>query len=201
MDRIVVDVEIAKPIEECSRGWDSTDEMGVSCACVWEYQTWRLRVYGPDDVGGLQARLLRADEIISFNGWRFDFPVIWSVSKANWQRGEEPARFWALKAALRPRSNDLLERIWRAVGLDPDSFQRETHGGWSLDNIAKGTLGVGKIGYGGDAPKWFRVGQWARVANYCADDVALTRDLSDFIDRYGYVISANSEQVVKIPQR
>lgn len=37
-------------------------------------------------------------------------------------------------------------------------------------------------------PKWFQAGLVQKVVNYCADDVALERDLCDFIERYGYVI-------------
>lgn len=35
--------------------------------------------------------------------------------------------------------------------------------------------------------KWYQEGDWAKVANYCADDVALERDLTDFVDKYGFV--------------
>ncbi len=61
-------------------------------------------------------------------------------------------------------------------------------GGSKLDDIAGATIGVRKIGFGGDAPKWYQAGQVQRVVNYCADDVAIERDLTDFVDRYGYVI-------------
>ena len=73
---------------------------------------------------------------------------------------------------MKDKTNDLLARIWRALKLDEEQFS-ELHKGWGLDVVARGTLGAGKIGYGGDAPKWFQAGQWARVANYCCDDVAL----------------------------
>lgn len=34
------------------------------------------------------------------------------------------------------------------------------------------------------------------VANYCSDDVALERDLVDFVDRHGYVISGSRRLVI-----
>lgn len=196
-DHIVFDVEIQKTIEELPHGWDSTHLMGVACACVWEYRTQRLRLYGPDDVDALRSRLLKADRITSFNGWRFDVPVIWRIAKSQWKDNRE-AHVLAVSSSLRSKTDDILERIWIALGLDPDSFNKHTHLGWGLDVVARGTLGVGKIGYGGDAPKWYQEGQWARVANYCADDVCLTRDLSDFIDRFGYIINGNTNEKVML---
>lgn len=193
MDHVIVDVEIQKTIEETPGGWDATDKLGVACACLWECKTARMRIYGPQEVDALKHRLLQADRISGYNIWKFDFPVIWKYSREEWKSN----RFLDFQNLLKPKTNDLLRRIWQALGLDPDFFS-DAHKGWSLDAVCRGTLGVGKIGYGGDAPKWFQAGQWARVANYCADDVALERDLALFIDTYGYVVNGSTEQVVKV---
>lgn len=174
IDHIVVDVEIQKTIEETPGGWDSTDKLGVAVSCVWEYRGQRMRVYGPDDVVALQTRLLKADRISGYNIWKFDFPVIFRLPSRG--RVEE----------LRSKTDDMLRRIWVALGLNPDSFS-SPHKGWGLDNVAGSTLNARKIGYGGDAPKWYQAGQIQKVCNYCCDDVALERDLTDFVERYGYV--------------
>lgn len=186
MDHIVVDVEIAKTIEEVG-GWDHTEKMGISCGVVYEYQTDRYRIYGPSDRDrvALQARLMKADRITTFNGWRFDFPVIWGL----------PGRERVL--ALKEKSNDLLLRIWRSLGLDEESFS-DLHKGWGLDVVCSGTLGVGKSGYGGDAPKWFQAGEWARLVDYCVDDVRLERDLGEFIDCYGFVVNGSTQRVLRL---
>lgn len=184
-DHVVVDVEIQKTIEETPGGWNATDKLGVACACLWEYRSQRMRVYGPDDVEELRRRLVRADRITGFNIFNFDFPVIWGIQKDHWI---DCVQFdLDLKKTLEPKTNDLLRRIWKFNGLDPDTFVPRTHGGWSLDAVAFSTLGKSKIGNGADAPKWYQQGRLHRVINYCADDVALERDLSDFADRYGYV--------------
>lgn len=184
MDHIVVDVEIAHTIEEVG-GWDHTERMGVGVAVVYEYQTDRFRVYGPNDVGALQDRLLKADRITGFNIYRFDFPVIWGLPGR--QRVEH----------LKPKSNDLLQRIWKSLGLDEERFS-DLHKGWGLDVVCKGTLRVGKSGYGGDAPKWFQAGEWARLVDYCLDDVRLERDLGAFVDRYGFVVNGDTGRVLRI---
>lgn len=198
IDKIVLDVEIKKTIEELPGGWDDTHLMGVSIACVWEYTTQRMRIYGPEDVKALQDRILQADQVCGYNIFCFDFPVIWKCSKSFWD-GPGSIAVATLKARLLPKTNDLLRRIWQSLMLDPDVFNPHTHGGWGLDKVAQATLGgPGKIGYGGDAPKWFQAGLWAKVANYCADDVALERDLTDFVDRYGYVIDTNTQRKVEM---
>ncbi len=200
MDHIVVDVEIQKTIEETPGGWDATDLLGISCACVWEYEGQRMRIYGPDDVAALQERLLRADRISGFNIWNFDFPAIWGISRADWivSEGYVAPDVSDLQVALLPKTDDILRRIWLSLDLDPDNFDPKTHGGYGLNAVVRALFNVEKIGYGGDAPKWFQAGNWARVANYCADDVALERDLVDFVDRYGFIINPKTGRTFEI---
>lgn len=182
IDHVVVDVEIQKTIEEVEGGWDATDRLGVAVACVWEYSTQRMRVYGPGDVEVLRSRLLIADRVSGFNIYNFDFPVIWGVRKSAWT-----SNMLSVKDELRPKTDDMLRRIWIAMGLDPDRFGGG-HKGTGLDAVAEATLGARKIGHGADAPRWYQAGNVQKVVNYCADDVALERDLTDFVDRYGYAI-------------
>lgn len=186
MDHVVVDVEIIKTIEETPGGWDATDKLGVAVACVWQYTDRRMRVYGPDDVQSLQERLLASDRISGYNILNFDFPVIWSIAKPVWLNDFDN-NITGVKSCLRPKTDDMLRRIWVALGFNPDKFEKGM-GGCKLDDIAGATLNSRKIGNGADAPKWFQAGQVQKVANYCSDDVAIERDLTDFVERYGYVI-------------
>lgn len=184
VDHIVVDIEIQKTIEETPGGWDATDKLGVSCAVVYEYLTNRFRVYGPDDVKALQDRLLAAHRVTGFNTWKFDFPVIWGLA------GRERVE------VLRDTSDDLLRRIWMARGLDPDVFT-DQHKSWGLDRVCQYTIGSRKSGTGADAPGWFQAGNWSRLVDYCIQDVALTRDLSNFIELYGRC--SNGITAINIP--
>jgi len=182
-DHVVVDVEIAHAIGETievngtpkTLTWDDTDLLGISCAVVYEHISDRFRVYGPNDTNRLRERLSSADRISGYNIWKFDFPVIWQL----------PGRERVM--SLREKTNDILVRIWRdGLGLNPDTFS-SAHKGWSLDVVARATLGTGKSGYGGDAPKWYQQDQWAKLVDYCIDDVRIERDLAAFVDKYHFV--------------
>ena len=195
-DHVIVDVEIANTIEETPGGWDATDRLGVAVACLWEHKGRRMRVYGPDEVQALRDRLLRAERISGYNIWNFDFPVIWAVNKKAWLEPAGVDDVALLKAKLLPKTNDLLRRIWIAQGFDPDKWQAGM-GGCKLDDIAWITILARKIGNGADAPKWYQAGLVQKVANYCADDVAIERDLAEFVDRYGYVIHNGKQLFLK----
>jgi len=177
-DHIVFDCEIANCVGENGLGWNDTDRLGLSCCCVWEVTTRRMRVYGPYDLAALQQRLLDADRITGFNVAAFDMPLCFSVPKNEWRN--HPAY-----PLLLPKTDDILRRIWLALGLNPDTFG-PAHKGWSLDNVAGSTLNRRKTGNGADAPKWFQRGEWARLVDYCLNDVALERDLGEFIDAHGF---------------
>ncbi len=192
-DAIVVDVEIARRIEELPNGWDDTHLMGLGCAVVYEERTDRYRLYGPEDVEALQARLLEADLVGGFNTHRFDANVIWRMPRA--------ARVEDFAPKVAAGSVDLLRIIWQALGLDPDRFHKATHGGWGLDAVARGTLGDrGKTGHGALAPVWFQEGRLCRLHSYCLDDVWLERDLLRFARRYGYVVNGDTGQVLRLPR-
>jgi len=176
MDHVVVDVEIQRAVA-APLTWQDTDKMLVAVAVVYEFSTDRFRIYGPDDLDKLRARLEAADRISGYNIWEFDFPVIYGVPK------RQPVE------ALREKTDDLLTRIFKAIG------HREK--GYSLDNVARATLGVGKIEAGIEAPRMFQTGQYARLANYCVDDVTIERDLTQFVDKCGFVVNGN--YVTRIP--
>jgi DEAD/DEAH box helicase domain-containing protein len=185
LDHVIVDLESQKLADELPGKWNDVHLMGVSCAVVYEYSTDRFRLYGPDDLEALKARLLKADRITSYNGERFDFPCLWALP--NRQMPKE----------LVGKSDDLLRRIAVARNVNPDF----AHKGWGLDSVARGTIGRGKIDCGTHAPALFKEGKWGQLFNYCCDDVALTRDLSAFTDKYGYAINEKKDLVVLQPWR
>lgn len=181
MDHVVVDVEIQRAVA-APLTWQDTDKMAVAVAVVYEFRTDRFRIFGPDDLDALKARLEKADRISGWNIWEFDFPVIWAMPD------RKPV------ARLYDKCDDGLRRVYKALGAEQGA-QYLRQKGWSLDSVARGTLGVGKIESGIDAPRMFQTGQYARLANYCVDDVTLERDVTAFADRYGFLVNAQGRVV------
>ena len=54
-----------------------------------------------------------------------------------------------------------------------------------LDNLAQMTLGAGKSGDGLQALKFWKLGQIEELKKYCLDDVRITKELYDYVLKYG----------------
>jgi hypothetical protein len=188
-DWIVVDVEIARTVEEAG-GWDCTHKMGVAVAAVYSFRADRFTLYGPSDGTALRDRLLAADRVSGFNHASFDVPVIFGLPRAMLP-SDIPAHLRGPLAKLQRNCDDLLERVWHAL--------RGRHTGWKLGDVAKHTLGRTKIEDGADAPLLFQRGEFARLHNYVLDDVALERDLALFADKYQFLMGGLPPRCVRLP--
>jgi hypothetical protein len=174
--RIAVwDLEIKKPIEHCSRGWQSHDEMGISVLCLYDYATGRYRVFDDRTAKEAIAILWDYDVVCGFNTVGFDCKVV----HASWDEAK------SLRSSL---DFDILREIWLSLGLNPDKFVPQTHGGCKLDDVAFETLGLRKSGDGALAPKLYQAGRWSELVDYCLEDVRIERALFEFVAHYGFVV-------------
>ena len=171
---IILDVEIKKGIlgrndlpmdgiEYCE-GWRDFAGMGVSVVCTFDLVSKITRVFLEEDLAELQL-YLNGQPTGGFNTRRFDLPLL-------------EHHGIKVDAALH---FDALEKIWIALGLDPDRFNVRTHGGWSLDNIMTATFGLAKSGHGAMAPVWWQQGRRGKVIDYCCRDVWLEARLIDHL--------------------
>lgn len=170
----VFDAEIKKRIEDCSNGWRSHDEMGISVLVIFDYSTMRYRVFDDKNKDEAVHILNTYDLVVGFNTVGFD----WKLIKAT----------WPTKAARVSKDYDILREIWIAQGLDPDHFDMKTHGGFKLDDVAFDTIGMRKTANGALAPVMFQAGQFAELTDYCLEDVRIERTLFEFAAEHGYVI-------------
>ncbi len=168
----VYDLEIKKEISECSKGWQSHDEMGISCLGAFDYKTGRYRIFDESNLPEF-FRITKGYLLVGFNTVNFDSKVISGTANIeNWANGDF----------------DILREIWISQGLDPDNFNMSTHGGYKLDDVAFDTIRLRKSGSGGHAPLLYKQGCIAELHDYCLEDVRIEKELFEFIVRFGYVI-------------
>jgi hypothetical protein len=121
------------------------------------------RRYGKGQAGSvtdLWGDLLGADQIITFNGLKFDIPITYIAA--------------AMASGIRRRwitghQIDLFDSAYRATGRY-----------YSLQQIASATLGHSKSADGRTAAQWLQSddpGLLQQCADYCAQDVKLTHRL------------------------
>lgn len=176
--RLVWDLESKFLFSEIG-GRDNTHKLGVACAVVYDYSTNCFETYDNNEVELLKARLEAADELVGFCSEKFDGPVTYALANS------QPPK------QLLGKTNDLYRRICVAAGKNPNAGNR----GFGLGALCEATLGRTKVENGKDAPQMWRDGQWGRLLRYCISDVALCRDLNDFINNEGYVVGPRNQRI------
>lgn len=151
-------------IEYCG-GWHDYESMGISCLCAYDYHEDRYRVFTEGNKGGFADLIHSSDLLVGFNNIKFDNNVIRAT--------------WGIDLSRKPTFDILLE-IWRSLGFG-DEFNSETHAGYGLDAMAKANFGIGKTGFGGNAPVEWQKGNIGSVIDYCLMDIKLTKMLFDKI--------------------
>lgn len=156
MLQLILDVETKKTFDEV--GGYFPEKLGISFVgvCVREGFTGKgeMREYFEDDLPDLFPLLEQADVVIGFNIDGFDMPTF-----TNYYGGD----------ISQIPTLDLLTRIKDSAGHRI-----------GLDAVAQETLGIGKSGDGLDAIRFYQTQQWEKLAAYCIQDVAVTRDVYDF---------------------
>lgn len=131
-----------------------------------------IQLFDDTDLDGLVSALSTSDRIVSFNGKKFDIPVLEAL--------------YGQKLHFREHV-DILALIHEALG----KYQK----GYRLTQVAQATLGRKKIESGSHAPAMARRGEWARLFQYCLHDTALTKDLWLHILQHGTITGEPGELV------
>ena len=193
-------------------GWDNKLALGLRIGCYYDYRDDIIHWF---DVHTLEEMVRRFVEtaplLVSFNGIRFDFPLICELLKshANSMLREEITNAeyayesnaassgemrcaalvslcdtFAVQSAL---SYDILNEIWKV-----DPVRKFARGLNSLDAIARANGLGGKLGHGADAPRQWGRAEYARVLNYCQDDVLKTKALFEQIVHTGSILRGDN---------
>ncbi len=172
---LIYDIEIENPIPPldggrlpCIKyavGWDSPATMGVAVVGVYNYCSDSFRVFGRTELEAFQALVNQSDVCVGFNNIRFDNTVLATCNV------EIPAS----------KSYDILAEIYTSLG----SRQK----GCSLENVIKANFPNSQLKTENSAeiPVLWQRGYKIRVADYCLNDVRMTKQIVDKILRFGYI--------------
>jgi len=154
------DLETQKSADEVG-GWANKAAMRLSLGVTYSTRDQQFRVYEEEDVSKLIQALSLADCVVGFNILGFDYPVLSGYTDLDFSKIP---------------TFDLLTDLYKILGFRV-----------SLNSLARATLQAKKSGDGLEAIRWFQEGAFAKIATYCRQDVALTRDLHQFGSKNQYV--------------
>jgi DEAD/DEAH box helicase domain-containing protein len=157
MRAITFDIESIS--DSMVRGRVDVTEQELTVVAIHDSETDAYSSYFKDELHKLWPILERADMLIGFNSDTFDIPLL--------------NRYYPGDLS-HIRSLDLLSEVQKVLG-------RRIR----LQSLAEATLGKGKKGDGMKAGEWWREGKKNKVAEYCIEDVRLTRELYDYAREHG----------------
>lgn len=141
------------------RGHLDINEQELIVVAIHDSDTDTYSSYFREDLPRLWPIIERVDMLIGFNSDVFDIPLL--------------NRYYPGDLS-HIRSLDLLSEVQKVLG-------RRIR----LQALAEATLGRGKKGDGLKAGEWWKEGKKDKVAEYCIEDVRLTRELYDYAMKHG----------------
>lgn len=155
---VVFDIEIKKTIQD-KREFNKPWKLGFGLGVVYCSKEDEYKTFLEDNIGSFFSELISSPTIVSFNGKRFDLPLL----KAYVRRESLE------KLNMRTKHIDIMDEITKVLGHRI-----------SLVNVSKATLGRGKTMDGAEAPELLRQGKIKEVEEYCMNDVRLTKEIYEF---------------------
>ena len=158
---IYFDVETQRSAQEVG-GWNYVERLGLALAVTYDTRDKNYRIYDEASVTNLVEALHAADLVVGFNHLNFDYRVLSAYTETD----------------LQSLPNfDMHAQLWEDERLRV-----------GLNKLGQHTLGSGKTADGLDSIRWWRLGQTDKVAKYCKQDVALTKDLFLHACNEGYLL-------------
>jgi DEAD/DEAH box helicase domain-containing protein len=169
----VFDVETKRSAAEVG-GWHRAERMGISVAVLYDASSDTFKTYLEKDIPEMIRDLQKLDLVIGFNNKRFDNLVL--------------SAYTVFNLSSMP-TLDIMEKVYNRLGYR-----------LSLDRLAEHTLGIKKTADGLQALKWYKEGKIQEIADYCRQDVKITRDLFLFGLKNRYLLFKNKAgSVVRLP--
>ena len=158
---IYFDVETQRSAQEVG-GWNYVERLGLALAVTYDARDNEYKIYNEASVTNLIDALHAADLVVGFNHLNFDYKVLSAYTNAD----------------LHSLPNfDMHAQLWEDERLRV-----------GLGKLGQRTLGRGKTADGLESIRWWRLGHRDKVAEYCKQDVALTKDLFLHACNKGYLL-------------
>ena len=152
--KLVLDIETQNSFKEVG-GKANLNLLKISLVVVYSYFEKRFLVFMENELDKLGELIKKANLVIGFNLYGFDYPVLENYLK--------DLNFNNVKAL------DIMYDIQKYLGYKV-----------KLDSVAQATLGTGKSGSGLEAIDMWRKGQIEDLKKYCLKDVEITRDIYEY---------------------
>lgn len=130
------------------------DEMQITVVGVYNYTKDEYKTYFLEELSELETELKQAHLLVGFNNDHFDTPIL--------------NKYFNLEL-FSIASFDILRE-----------FKAKTGKRLGLDAIASMTLGSNKSGTGANAMVLYKEGKLKELADYCLNDVKLTKDIFEY---------------------
>jgi DEAD/DEAH box helicase domain-containing protein len=138
------------------------DEMQITVVGIYNYAKNEYKTYFLEELAELEAELKQANLLVGFNNDHFDTPIL--------------NKYFTLDL-FSIASFDILRE-----------FKLKTGKRLGLDAIAGMTLGSHKSGTGSNAMTLYQEGKLQELAEYCINDVKLTKDIFEYCINNKYLI-------------
>lgn len=163
MKLLTLDIEAKRLVMDWDRPW----EAGV--ACCGALASWHPApmIYDEHNLRKLPALVEDADVVITYNGERYDRPVL--------EHFVGPLKI--------KHHADMMQPIYETLGWRP-----------KLEDVTRPTLGMGKGGRGASAPDLFQQGLFGQLHSYCLRDVGIEHQLYLHMEQRGYVLVWDREK-------
>lgn len=148
---VFYDIETKTVADDHPGKWKDINNFGMSLAVTWDNITNTFRTF--TDAKRLYDDLLQFDRIVSYNGLRFDNPIVAHDAEED-------------VGPLDDRTFDVLIDLTRILGHRI-----------KMDQVAEGTLNRTKVAVGTQAVEWWKAAEELRKVTVDDDSSALSRAL------------------------
>jgi predicted PolB exonuclease-like 3'-5' exonuclease len=166
--------------------------MDIALAVVYDVTADNYLFFGHGEYERIRLleTIQKADRLTSYNGWQFDLPVICRVDRDTWAN----KKGGPVQAILEKSNDDLFLRVQSSAERHPS--WKPHRGRLSLNALSRSNLNKEKNGDPTEVTKLFDQGKILQIAEYCLQDVRLTYQLLQHIEKTGQVAIPGRPKII-----